>query len=172
MAQAGVIAPDERTQLINGQIVHMSPAGSSHASSVRKITAAFYRQFAEEQFEILVQDPLRASDHDPPEPDVALLVPGDYDERHPTAAETLLAVEVSDSTLRYDRTVKAKMYARSGVAELWIVAIPERAIYVYRTPTVDGYAAVRKLTGDDLISTLCEPDVLFSISLMLPKAKA
>lgn len=170
MARAGVIGPDERTQLINGQIVYLSPAGSPHASTVRKITAAFYRQLGEERFEILVHDPLHASEHDAPEPDVALLIPGDYDERHPRSDKTLLAVEVSDSTLRYNRTLKAKMYARNAVQEPWIMALPERALYVYRTPTADGYAAVRKLGDGDYVPPLCNPDARLSITAVLPKA--
>jgi Uma2 family endonuclease len=171
MAEAGVFGPEEKVQLIDGQIVRMSPAGSPHASTVRRITAAFYAHITRE-VTVLVQDPLEASARDMPEPDVALLQAGDYDERHPTAAETLLAVEVSDSTLRFDRQHKVPMYARTGVPELWIVALPERVVYLYRTPTPDGYASVVKLGDGDALEPACCPGAQIAVTDVLPRRRA
>jgi Uma2 family endonuclease len=127
MAAAGILGADERLELIEGQIVQITPIGSPHASSVKRTTSLFYRLLGD-CATISVQDPVRLSNLSEPEPDVAVLRPRAdfYAGAHPTPADVLLLVEVVDTTLRYDRRVKLPLYARSGIPEVWLVilAIP------------------------------------------------
>ncbi|HLT47219.1 MAG TPA: Uma2 family endonuclease [Rubricoccaceae bacterium] len=140
MARAGILGPEDRVELIEGRIVAMSPIGHRHASSVSRLTRFFVRH-ADAFAVVWIQSPVRLSTRTEPEPDLALLVPKDaYAARHPRPEEVLLLIEVADTTLAYDRDTKLPLYAREGVREVWIVALPEERVHVYRRPTPEGYA--------------------------------
>ena len=142
MAHAGILTEDDRVELIAGRIIAMSPIGSRHAECVRRIDHLFVRALHPHAY-VSSQNPIRLDDRSEPEPDVALLVPEEaYAERHPRPEEVLLLVEVSDTTLDFDRSVKVPLYARAGIREFWIVALEEERIYVYRNPREGGYAEV------------------------------
>jgi Uma2 family endonuclease len=121
MAEAGVLAPDARVELIEGEIIELAPIGSGHAGIVNFLQRKFDRTIGEHAV-ATVQQPLRLGDRSEPQPDLMLLRPRDdfYRNSHPTAADVLLLIEVSDSTLRFDRGEKAALYARHGVCEVWI----------------------------------------------------
>jgi Uma2 family endonuclease len=143
MGEAGVLAPDARVELIEGEIIDMAPIGSSHASVVKRLNQRLTLAVGGQAI-VQVQDPVRLGDRSEPEPDLALLVarPDYYRAAHPTAADVLLVIEVSDTTQRYDRTVKAPLYARHGIPELWIVDLENGLVHFYRRPTGDSYADV------------------------------
>lgn len=134
MAETGILLPEDRVELINGEIYQKSPIKSLHAGSV-KIINAFLSQY-NEQYVISIQDPIIIDDFSEPEPDIALLKyrADFYTESNPTATEVLWIIEVSDSTLRYDRTIKKELYAKANIAEYWIVNLVDRCLEVYRTP--------------------------------------
>ncbi|HEX8118754.1 MAG TPA: Uma2 family endonuclease [Pyrinomonadaceae bacterium] len=138
MGEAGILRQDARLELIDGEIFEMSPIGSAHAACVKFLTAVLYRLFGD-TYVIGVQDPVRLNDFSEPQPDVTLLRRRDdyYREGHPTPADVLLAIEVADTTVVKDRTVKIPLYARSGVPEAWLVNIPEEQLEVY-SDTVNG----------------------------------
>jgi Uma2 family endonuclease len=144
MIEAGVFPPEYRAELINGEIIEMSPIGSRHAACVGRLTRILTRMLDEPI--VWVQNPIRLGDHSEPEPDIAVLKPREdfYAGSLPTAADVLLVIEVSDSTLEYDRRIKVPLYARSGVPELWIVNLTDERIETYADAAGDAY----RLEGD------------------------
>jgi Uma2 family endonuclease len=152
MAEAGILHEDDRVELIEGEIIEMTPIGSRHTGCVNKLTHLFTRLLGD-QVIVSIQNPLRLGDKSEPEPDVALLMlrPDFYAERHPSADDTLLVVEVADASLVYDREVKVPPYARAGLAEVWLVDLAQQQVLVHRNPTAQGYQEVHaKRPGDRL----------------------
>lgn len=143
MGEAGIFRQDARLELIEGEIFEMSPIGNAHAACVKFLTALLFRLFGD-TYVIGVQDPIRPNDFSEPQPDVTLLRRRDdyYREGHPTPADTLLVIEVADTTVVKDKTVKVPLYARSGVPETWLVNIPEEQLEVYSAPLNGVYRRV------------------------------
>ena len=140
MGEAGVFAPEARLELIEGEIVEMAPIHPPHAGLVRRLSRLLSQQ-AGPRAQVSVQAPLVLSDRSVPQPDLALLEPraDDYMGAHPQASDVLLVIEVSDTTLAFDSKIKAALYARCGIAELWVVDVNDRAIHVFREPEEGGY---------------------------------
>jgi Uma2 family endonuclease len=135
LVRHGVVAPDDRVELLEGVIVTMSPQSPRHASAMRRVARAL-RDALGASAVISVQSPLVAGHRSVPEPDVAVL-PGtdaDYDQSHPR--EALLVVEVADSSLVQDRLTKASIYAAAGIPEYWIVNLRDDVVEVFRSPDV------------------------------------
>jgi Uma2 family endonuclease len=147
MAAAGVLSEDDRVELVEGEIIEMSPIGSRHAACVGRLTELLGR-LARNVAIVWVQNPVHIDDHSEPVPDVTLLRRRDdfYAQAKPGAADVLLLVEVSDSTLGYDRQVKVPLYARAGVPEVWLVNLPGEVIEVYARPA-DGRYQETRLVG-------------------------
>jgi Uma2 family endonuclease len=143
MAEAGILAPDARVELIEGEIVDMAPIGTRHGSAVKRLNTLLMNAVGTRGI-VAVQDPLRLSLRSEPEPDLMLLKPRTdfYRNAHPTAADVLLLIEVSDTTSRYDREVKIPLYAKHGVTEVWIVDLDYGMVRFYRQPQADGYADI------------------------------
>lgn len=135
MAETGVLAPDARVELIEGEIVDRAAIGTRHASVVLKLTRLLAAA-AGEQALLSVQGPLRLAPRSEPQPDLMLLAPRDdfYEQAHPIATDVLLLVEVSDTTARYDRGIKLQLYARHGVREVWIVDLDNHVLRTFRGP--------------------------------------
>ena len=140
MAADGILGPDERVELIQGEVVEMTPIGSRHAAVVNQLNDMLVHA-ANQQAIVSVQNPLRLSMHDEPEPDLALLRPraDRYSRALPDAEAVLLVVEVAESSLPYDRDTKLPLYARSGIPEVWLVDLAENVIEVYSGPAESGY---------------------------------
>ena len=148
LGEAGVLGEDDRVELIDGDIVEMSPIGSSHAGLVIRLTRWFV-EHAGDRGVVSVQNPLRIGDRCEPQPDLLLLKPrpDDYADDHPRPADVLLLVEVADSSWQTDRSVKLPMYASAGIAEVWLVDVAGAAIEVHTQPTADGYAHTERFAG-------------------------
>ena len=140
LGTAGVLAPDLRVELIDGEIIEMAPIGSRHWAMVNRMTHLF-QQAAGEQAIVSSQSSFRLDDYSEPQPDIALFKRRDdfYVGALPTPADTLLVVEVADSSERYDRLIKLPLYARRGVPELWIVDLDAGLLRIYREPSGDDY---------------------------------
>lgn len=138
----------ERVQLIYGEIVKMSPMLTPHAASLQLSYKALLRAYGE-GFSIRDQLPLFISEHSEPQPDLAVVTggPRDYLKEHPRTA--LLVVEVSDSTLRFDRTIKRKLYAQANVVEYWIVNLVDRCLEIFRNPSDGDYTHTETLSAVD-----------------------
>jgi Uma2 family endonuclease len=144
MGELGIISPGERMELIEGEIVEMSPIGERHAACVDAL-AELLRERLQRTVNIRVQNPLRLDEHSEPQPDIAVLRRRDdfYRSAHPAPADVLLLVEVSDTTLEYDRQVKLPLYARAGVPEVWIVNLPDERVETYSDPSGGAYQLTR-----------------------------
>jgi Uma2 family endonuclease len=140
MGEAGIFRQDARLELIEGEIVEMSPNGSPHAACVDAL-ALLFTEAARRRFIVRVQNPLRLDDFSEPQPDLALVRWRDdyYRNAHPPPADVLLVVEVADTTVVKDRSVKVPLYARAGIAEAWLVNIPEERMEIYSDPSGDSY---------------------------------
>ena len=143
MAEVGVLAPDARVELIEGKIIDMAPIGSRHAAAADLLAERFIQALGGSAL-VRVQGPVRLGPRSEPQPDISLLKPRDdrYAKSHPTAADVLLLVEVSDTSLQFDREIKARLYARHGIPELWIADLNDERLHIFRTPREGDYADV------------------------------
>ncbi len=165
---AGFFRDDERLELIEGEIVQMCPIGSHHAGCVNKLAAQLVRQTTE-AVQINNQSPLRLNNGGEPQPDLlALRGRADYyAAANPTPADVLLLVEVSDSTLRYDRDVKLPLYAQAGICEVWIVNLVEEVIEVYNAPVAGSYTSRRVLRRGESLTPTILPDLVLAVTDIL-----
>lgn len=140
MGEVGLLAPDARVELIEGEIIDMAPIGTDHASIVNRLTRLLVVAVGERGI-VQIQGPARLGRYSEPEPDVAVFAPREDFYRHvrPTLAETLLVIEVSDTTLRYDRDVKLPLYARHGIREVWIIDLQNGELQMHRNPQNGRY---------------------------------
>ena len=168
MAEAGVFAPDARVELINGAVYEMAPIGSLHASLVDRIAQKLTLRLGDSVI-VGIQRPVQLPEDSEPQPDLMLLRarPDYYATRHPLPADVLLVIEVADGSLRFDRTVKAALYAQRGIAEYWVVDVNARTIEVHRDPAPAGYAQIRLLSGDASIAPAALPDCRFTPAELL-----
>jgi Uma2 family endonuclease len=167
MGEAGVFASEARLELIEGEIVEMAPIGSRHAGTVALLTELFVRQ-AGGRATVWAQNPVIASERSVPQPDLALLEPraDKYFSGHPQPADVLLVVEVSDTTLRFDLSTKVPLYARAGIAEVWVVDLDKRAVRVFREPDPSGYRTSFTASGDEKVSARALPEVALAVSAL------
>jgi Uma2 family endonuclease len=174
MAELGLFA-DEKLELIEGVITEKMTQNSPHATVIYRAPRALERVFDEAHFMVRVQAPLNLGARSQPEPDIAV-VQGNWQQwtqQHPTTAS--LIVEVSDSTPETDRTIKASLYARSGIHEYWIVNVAERRLEFHRDaapmskkPLGYGYRNVQILTETDSTAPIAAPDATIAVSDLLP----
>jgi hypothetical protein len=155
-------------ELVDGRIIDMSPIGPLHGGVVNRLSRLFHR-CSKDRWLLTVQNPVHLEDHSEPQPDLMLLKPAadDYDSHHPKPEEVFLLIEVSDSTLETDREVKLPVYARAGIAEVWIVNLVEGTLEVYREPRFDGYASSRILHEGDSAAPALFPDAVIEVAKLL-----
>jgi Uma2 family endonuclease len=169
MIEAGILSEDERIELIRGEMIEMSPIGNRHAGCVRWLNRAFSSRFASRAV-VDVQDPVTlAEQQSEPQPDVVLLRYREdcYRAQSPMPEDVLLAVEVADSSLDYDRDVKIPLYAEAGIPEAWLVALPAGSVFSYRDPSPTGYRDVREHRRGDVIAPRAFPDEPFTVDEIL-----
>jgi Uma2 family endonuclease len=152
MAEAGILGRGERVELIDGEIIDMSPIGAVHAAVVNVLVRHVARHLGGATF-ASSQNPLRLDDENEPEPDLSILRPRAdcYSASHPTPADALLVIEVADTSLAYDLDIKVPLYARHGVPEIWVIEAATGRTHVFRTPIEGGagYAERRLFEADD-----------------------
>lgn len=168
MASAGILSADDRVELLNGQVVEMSPIGNRHAACVDEFTEQFARLLAD-RVRIRIQGPVRLSDISEPEPDVALLErrADMYADGHPRPEHVFLLVEVADASLEKDRTLKLPLYAQAGIREVWIVNLMSDCIEVYREPEGNTYRVKRTVNPNEWLSPAAFPDTKLSAEALL-----
>lgn len=167
MGAAGVFKPGDRVELIRGAIVQMNPIGNRHARCVNRLGALLYRTYGEVA-EINLCNPVRLDDTSEPQPDFALLrfsLP--QRESHPGPADVLVAIEVSDSSIRYDRNVKAPLYAEAGIPEYWVVDLEAETVEIRRQPSKSGYRELQTLARGDQLRCLAFPDAVLEVADIL-----
>jgi len=168
MGEAGVLPPDARVELINGEVVDMATMRSRHASAVSRLISLLTRA-AGERATVWCQSPLVLGERSMPEPDLMLLKPRAdfYRDAHPTAADVLLLIEVSDTTTSYDRRIKLPLYARHGIVEVWIVDLDDGLLRVCRRPQADGYADVATTASPGVTPLTALPELAVDLSGVL-----
>lgn len=163
MAQAGIFSGGQNVELIDGEIVRMSPIGSRHAAAVDRLVDAFAHRLQGRAI-LRCQSPLRLDQRSEPEPDLALLRPREdfYATAHPGAADVFLVVEVADSSLGFDREVKTPLYLEAGVPEVWLVDLAGGRLTVHRVgePT-------RQLQSGQSVSPRALPDLTIELASVL-----
>ena len=157
MAEADILTEEDRVELIAGQIVAMSPIGSRHAACVDRLNGLLHRQL-EQAFIVRVQSPVALDAYSEPEPDLVLLrARADfYAAAHPSAADVLLAIEVADTSVKYDREVKLPLYAQAGIPEVWLIDLQKGHIEVYARPQSGTYQQRVEVAAD---ATFTSPTV-------------
>lgn len=169
MAAAGILHEDDRVELIDGELIEMTPIGGPHIGAIIALTQMFVLAAAG-RARVSPQNPVRLGEHSEPEPDLALLRPRDDGYRGgepPLAADVMLLVEVADSSLRYDRVVKLPLYARHGIPEVWIVDLEGRVVEVCREPGAEGYASVVRVSRDGVLEPLGLPGAAIPVAEIL-----
>jgi Uma2 family endonuclease len=164
MAEVGILKPTDRVELIRGEIVEMSPPGRRHIAFVNNLTQLLVVRLAGRAI-VSVQNPVIVADDSEPQPDLAVLRrrPIPYKEGEPTAADVLLLIEVADTSLRYDRTIKLRLYAEAGIPEYWVVDAAGEAVELHRMPSPDGYREVIRLTGASAVSLQAFAEVVLTL---------
>jgi len=165
MLEVGLL-DNQRVELIEGEVLTMNALGPAHVAAVILVSDILRATFGD-GFCIRSQSPLHLGNDSEPEPDVAVVTgaPRDFTE-HPIGA--LLVVEVSDTTLAFDRSRKANLYALSGIDDFWIVNLNDRVLEVRRKPSKGGYAEAQVITPSETISPLAMPQVEIAVADMLP----
>lgn len=171
MIDAGLFGPEEKVELVEGEIITMAPQHEPHAVAGTLAEDVLRRAFGS-ACHVRSQRPLALASDSEPEPDIAVVEgrPRDFLRLHPTSA--LLVVEVSDSSLQYDRAHKGPVYARAGIQEFWIVNLAERVVEVYRDPTSDSagstYTARHVFRQGEAIAPLGAPEAQVVVTDILP----
>lgn len=168
MDRTGLLEPDAKVELIEGEVVHMPPMGSPHASTVAFLDHLLDRALADRGC-VRGQLPVRLDNFSEPVPDIAIVKPcaDRYRLSHPTAADVFLIVEVGHSTLRYDSNVKMPLYARHGIPEVWIVDLKNNQLRTYRSPSDGRYSETASTTAVGTTAVPGFPDVTVDLSELL-----
>jgi Uma2 family endonuclease len=169
MGEAGILKPDERTELIEGEIIVMPPIGPAHSAGGSRAERTLHERLGRRAI-IRSQNPVRLPDDSEPQPDIVLarMDPEDYRAAHPRPEDIYLVVEISDTTLISDREKKLPLYARAGIPETWLMNLPDDRIEVYRDPASEGYRSITLVPRDGAVSPIAFPDVTIPCAEMLP----
>jgi len=169
MTEAGIFHPEERVELIAGQIIKMSAKGTAHGSAVGRIDKLFQNRLGEHAW-IRTEQPIKLDNSSEPEPDIAVVKidPLDYADHHPTPSQVYLIIEVADSSLKYDREIKSQLYAQSGIADYWVLDVIDRKLHMFREPTQQGYQSEVILSQEASISPLQFPTLVIALQDILP----
>jgi Uma2 family endonuclease len=165
MAEAGVFGEDDRIELIDGDLIDMALIGQGHAGTVSRLTQALVLACAGRAI-VSPQNPVWLDQASEPQPDLALLryrADFYFADAPPGPADVLLLIEVADTSLRFDQTVKAPLYARAGIPELWIVDLSRRVVHVHRTPAGDSYRDVAAVSSGDRLVLAAMPEIAVTL---------
>ena len=169
MAEAGILAEGERVELIGGDVIAMSPIGNPHEARTAGTHRLLAPLFIEGRAVLRVQGHVRLDENNRPEPDLALLKWCDdlYGNQSPAPEDILLLIEVSDSTLASDRSVKLALYASFDIPEVWIENIPDGVVEAYTNPVEGEYTESRIYRPGEIITPSAFPDVSLSVSELI-----
>ncbi len=165
MGEAGILAEDDRVELIDGELIDMAAIGSAHAGTVIRLTDWFARALAGRAL-VSSQNPVRLDERSEPQPDIAVLRNRSdfYRQSHPGPSDVLLVIEIADSSLQFDRDVKVPLYARHGVPEVWLVDLNARRVSIYRRPVGGAYREVLRPDRTETVAPVLLPDLSLSLA--------
>ena len=144
MEQAGIFPPEQRIELLSGEIIDMSPINAPHAYCVTLLNRFFTRQLSPDLYIVSIQNPMQLSSYSLPQPDVVVAHFREaLNQHYIQASDVVLLIEVADTSYDYDRHIKLKEYASAGIPEYWIVNLPKQQIEVYTHPEEDEYRQIK-----------------------------
>ncbi|GAB6068134.1 Uma2 family endonuclease [Methylothermus subterraneus] len=164
MVEAGVFAEDDRLELIEGEIFEMAPVGARHAECVSRLVRILVKG---SRSLVRVQDPICLSEESQPQPDIAVVKDRNYAQAHPRPQDVLLLIEVADTSLTYDRTVKLPLYARYAIPEVWLVDLTQNQIEAYRQPQPQGYGQKLVAKPGEGIKAVLDPQIQVAVAEVL-----
>jgi Uma2 family endonuclease len=172
MAEVGILRPEDRVELIDGEIIQMSPVGHRHMARVNRSNSLFIRAFGEKAV-VSPQNPVQLSDWTEPQPDIVVFKPKSdfYESKKPTSRDVLLVLEISDTTLRYDMKIKLPHFAAALIPEVWIQDINGDCLHVFRQPQGNRYVTAMQLKRGDFVHALAFPEIRLSIDDLLGTEK-
>lgn len=170
MGETGIFRENEPIELIKGEIFHMSPIGTEHASCVDRLNRILHLSLGE-SYIVRVQNPVYISGDSEPEPDISILKfhPEFYARHHPLPGDIAMIIEVSDTSLEYDRQIKLPLYAKAGIPEAWIVNLKEGCVEIHSSPTEHGYELCRKHYRGSKLNSPSFPDLKIGADELLGK---
>jgi Uma2 family endonuclease len=168
MAEANILSEDDRVELLEGEIMQMTPIGSRHAACVDRLNMLLGSRCGQQAI-VRVQNPIRLDEHSEPQPDVALLRfrPDFYAQAHPRPEEVLLLVEVAETSTEFDRQVKVPLYAQAGISEVWLVDLAGECLTVYVKPSARVYEQVQRFERGETISPQALPELKLDVTKIL-----
>lgn len=168
MAEAGIFSEDDRMELIQGEIVMMTPIGARHASCVTRLTHFLVSRLGD-RAAVWVQNPVRIGPDSEVQPDLALLRARSdfYHYAHPGPEDVLLIIEVADTSVESDRAVKVPSYARAGIPAVWLIDLPGGSVEVHMGPASEGYRDVRRFERGHSIPLNAFPEITLSVETIL-----
>jgi len=171
MCEVGILTADDRVELIDGELIEMPPMGPPHAGIVNHLAKILIHRLGDGA-DLRIQSSVLLSRYTQPEPDLAVVRPDPnrYLLRHPQPTDILIAIEVADSSLRYDRREKIPRYAAAGVPEAWLVDVRARSITVYTEPGSDGYDTSRTVGWAEELVATAVPSLNLVFEEILPES--
>lgn len=165
MGEMGIFQPEERIELIEGEIIKMSPIGLQNAVVINRLNRFFSVQLVERTV-VTIQNPIQLNNYSEPQPDIALLKPREdfYANKFPSPEDVLLLIEIADSSVICDQEVKLPLYAENNIPEFWLVNIPRQVLEVYRQPEAKTYQKQQIISKNQTISPLAFPDLTIDFS--------
>lgn len=165
MTEAGIFTEDDRLELIEGGVVAMSPIGPRHAACVKKLAGLVRDRVSGRALVVGVQDPIRLADHSEPLPDLSILRPRAdfYADGHPGPEDVLVLIEVADASVMYDRNTKLPLYAREGIAEVWVVDLVKNVVDVVSSPARNGYAQQQRFERGATAASPTLPELIIPV---------
>ena len=168
MGEAQIFQPSDRLELIEGEVITMSPIGFRHAFVINYLGNWLPRQLGERAI-VSIQNSLRLDPHSEPQPDLVLLKPREdfYGHQLPQAQDVLLLIEVADSSLSYDREIKMPLYAKHSIDEVWLINLNQAQLEVYRSPQEGYYQDQTILTAPQTLTPLAFPELEITLTRIL-----
>ena len=168
MIESGILTDRDRVELLQGEIIEMSPIGIQHAACVDRLNELLVRELGARAI-VRVQNPIQLSTKSEPQPDFAILQRRSdfYVNGHPQPRDVFALIEVSDTTVEFDRTVKAPIYAKDNIAEVWIVDLNAEAVQIYREPSASGYQHLQTFRRGQAIAFQAFTDIQFTVDQLL-----
>ena len=162
MGKAGVFSPDARVELIEGEILSMAPIGTAHANICDLLVKQFVLALGNAAV-VRAGNPVDLGDYSEPEPDLSVLRPQNYRHAHPQAADVLLLIEVSDSSLGFDQGPKRDLYAKFGVPEYWVIDVNTPRVVVYRDPVQGAFRRIHECLIGDVVLPQAFPNIKITV---------
>lgn len=168
MIESGILTERDRVELLQGEIIEMSPIGMQHAACVDRLNELLVRELGSRAI-VGVQNPIQLSTRSEPQPDFAILQrrPDFYASGHPQPRDVFALIEVSDTTIEFDRTVKVPIYAKDNIAEVWIVDLNAESVQIHRDPSDTGYRQLQTFRRGQMIAFQAFTDIQFTVDQLL-----